>query len=171
MIARQWFERFVDRSSCEDARLLLEFYVVFSRFEYALKKAGYVASGNRAAQIDWRRFANAPGHADRFEERAADDHFVKAVSYLLEYPPRLRRKRGGELDWEDRSNNPLGSTNLGRAVQALKDTRNNLFHGDKDPLFPDGQGRRDRELLRHGVLVLYTLVELDDKVRLAFTGG
>ncbi len=145
--------------------------MVFARFEYALKKAGYFIGQGRV-RPDWSGFVEKGGRADRFKERVPKRKLLKeAVKYFSEHPPKIQRVENGELDWNERSDDPLGPTSLGRATQALKDIRNNLFHGGKDPLFPEPGGRRDRELLRHGLSVLYALVDLDDKVKQAFTNG
>ena len=40
-----------------DEKLLFDFFFVFSRFEYALKLAGYLCDKKKTATADWDKFA------------------------------------------------------------------------------------------------------------------
>src|SRR5947209_17300528 len=64
-----------------------QFFVTFSRFEYALKRAGFVKGNNYGNALpDWGKFAR-----ERLNERITDitdTEFTKARSYLLQEPPR-----------------------------------------------------------------------------------
>jgi hypothetical protein len=47
------FERFA-----EDRMLVLQFFLVFARFEYALKRSGFLRGNESKVEPDWDRFAD-----------------------------------------------------------------------------------------------------------------
>ena len=102
-------------------KLIYTFFKKFSRFEYALKQAGYVrvAKGNFAAQVDWKAFeSNKEYEVDSVEQE------------LLENAPQREIYSKGVVSWE---NLKFGknSSDIKKLMLALKTVRNNLFHGDK----------------------------------------
>src|SRR5215472_12270251 len=70
----------------DDGDIVLQFFVTFSRFEYALKRAGFVKGDrNGNALPDWCRFAS-----ERLNARLVsitDTEFTEASLYLLHEPP------------------------------------------------------------------------------------
>lgn len=106
------------------------FFVVFSRFEYALKASGFLRrdkNGDRA-EPGWRDFRNSLEGI--LEERFRDD-ILEAVKLLIanNTKPRVQKVfdrmpvyEAEELD---------GHTDFQRAIEATKRVRNNLFHGGK----------------------------------------
>ena len=169
MGTRGWFKKYVEHTPCAKVRLVLEFFVVFARFEYALKASGYFSESHTP---DWCAFANKQENITGFKQHVAEKRrLASALNRVLDNPPRIQRFVGENLTWERRSNAPCGDHDLGRAVVALKDMRNNLFHGSKNMLFPGHQGHRDIRLLKDGLTILSALVDLDPKAKSAFLNG
>src|SRR5215212_4662641 len=68
-----------------DSNLIIDFFFDFSRFEYALKRTGYVNSRNAYVEADWKGFTRAIRHKYRMDYTPA---FRQAATYLLENPPK-----------------------------------------------------------------------------------
>ncbi len=65
-------------------QLVWQFFVTFSRFECALKRAGFVREGrHRSAGPDWDKFADSL-HGRLVASQNAD--FLKAKTFLLTAP-------------------------------------------------------------------------------------
>lgn len=107
------------------ADLVLAFFVSFSRFEYALRAAGFREDPPKAAQVSWDKFEN---WLDTLEP-AEVEPVLRSGKYLLDHPPKRLVVRVGVPDWEvpgrDRQ------TNIRFLVEGLRRARNNLFHGGK----------------------------------------
>lgn len=133
-------------------------FAYFSRFEFALKEAGYLFAGRSSrAQPDWQRFARLPAVAAVFGRLKRDEQ----VLLLIETPPREQILQGGMMDWRD----PPPVADAEALVEAVKRVRNNLFHGGKS-----GADPRDDALCAAATLALSALLEADDSVRAAFLG-
>jgi len=155
----------------DNDEIVCQFFVTFSRFEYALKRAGFVKGDSYDNALpDWDRFAR-----ERLDGRIADitdTEFTKASSYLLQEPP-LRQtfvKSNKSMQW--RANSKRSSEGEGEyLLRLVKDVRNNLFHGGKYPL-PDGpvndQALRNSQLLQACLTVLEKCRSLDAKVKRFF---
>ena len=140
--------------------LVTGFSILFSRFEYALKRRGYVRNNRGYVEVDWTRFA--VDNAKKFGLLQHDD--VKAaVEYLQERPPKQQVLRdGNSLGWEDRT--LQGSSPLEHVIDAIKRVRNNLFHGGKFPMQPIEEPGRNKELLESCITILWACLELDKKL-------
>ena len=173
MNARNWFRRYVEHTPCAKVRLVLEFFVVFARFEYALKNAPNLPGNQNYVEPNWRQFALDDNHIKDFDAIVLKDERIgNAVEYLINNPPKVLGINNGRLVWTARQDFRYGKSSLGRAILHLKDVRNNLFHGSKNALLPeDPQGHRDEKLLKSALKVLYALVDLDPEVRRAFLHG
>jgi hypothetical protein len=120
------------------------FFVVFSRFEYTLKRAGYLR-GNNKAQPDWNRLAGELGQDFLTRVRVSGE-----ATTLLEQPPKKQVVRDGLLDWKTMP--PIENANdLFLSVCCV---RNNLFHGGKYGRGPLPEISRDEGLLREATRVL-----------------
>ena len=139
-------------------KLATDFFVVFSRFECALKRSGKYAIGNdERVDPDWDGFARDLG-AD-FLKRVIKEGVAPV---LVAKPPRKQVKlASGDLGWRD-----MGAViNTSDLFLALRRARNNLAHGAK---YQDaGAGRadfvegseRDDALLRDSLAVLALALE------------
>jgi hypothetical protein len=105
------------------------FFATFARFEYAMKRAGYLKHDKpgTSAEAGWDGFAAALGPAF-FNECKADPE----LQILFTAPPQLlkvdRAAEGGStVAWKKaRAVNGVASF-----FQVVKDIRNSLFHGEK----------------------------------------
>ncbi|WP_442439642.1 hypothetical protein [Pseudomonas lundensis] len=106
-------------------KLAIDFFIVFSRFECALKRSGiYAVSNNGNASAAWDRFASDLG----------EDFMNRVVAQggapdLLSRPPKrqvLLPDEGG-LGWEEAA--PV--TTVVELFLAIRRARNNLVHGAK----------------------------------------
>ncbi|MDD0976908.1 hypothetical protein [Pseudomonas fontis] len=152
--------------SGELPKLAIEFFIVFSRFECALKRsADYAAPGDNAkVNANWDAFAKDLGNGF-FEEVKAQG----LAPELLHSPPKLQvvLPNGGGLGWRE----PPAVNNSVELFLAIRRARNNLVHGAKyrdratgrvDPV--DGS-ERDERLLDQALAVLGLALERNAKVR------
>lgn len=148
----------------DNGETVLQFLVTFSRFEYALKRAGFV-KGDRYdnALPDWCRFAKE--RLDAWLVEITDAEFTKAKSYLLCKPPRKQIfvKSQKIMQWQ--ANSPRsGEGEAEYLLRLVKDVRNNLFHGGKYPDGPVRDQARNRRLLQACLTILEKCLSLDVKV-------
>ena len=144
-----------------DPDVTMRFFVVFSCFEFALKRAGYASRRRRKDVVaDWDGFGRR--FSDRFFS-AVTDEVLNAVRYLTENPPRKEVLNDwDELDWEDA---PCADpTSLLDILIIVRRVRNNLFHGGKFPSGPVPFPGRDRDLVCSCILVLEACIPLDSAV-------
>jgi hypothetical protein len=154
--------RLID-SRVADRELVLQFFAYFSRFEYSLKRAGFLKSGAKA-EPNWDTYANT------LRGRFADVHdsvFRDAVTFLLKEPPKTQTVSGKSLDWRDTVQKE-GEQHERYVLRLVRTIRNNLFHGGKYPLGPVHDVARDRDLLKAGIVVLGQCLELSERVRASF---
>lgn len=157
---RKFLKALVPAGDAERAWL---FFVFFSRFEYALKRSGYVyASADRVA-ANWDRFASR--YCTLFN-RDSDIRLRAACDYFTSNPPKKQIRDGSALSWADShslGNHPL----LCWLVTMLRRVRNNLVHGGKfpEPVGPITDPARDPVPLEHSLVILDALLKLDSHVR------
>ena len=120
----------------------IEFFATFSRFEFALKRSGYVlgAAGGRASP-NWVQFARDLGNDFFTAMRDAE-----AARIFFEAPPkRLTVRPDGGVEFTEQAE--LANTQM--LLEAVGLVRNNLFHGEKAWI-----GERDKRLLRASLFLL-----------------
>src|SRR5438132_4685875 len=87
-----------------DRELVLEFVLVFSRFEYSLKRQGFLTKNQKYAEADWDSFA-VSGRGG-FSELSWMD-FKGARSALLSRPPKKQIVfPDGKLGWAESKRGP-----------------------------------------------------------------
>ena len=155
-------------------KLVTDFFIVFSRFEYALKRMGSYAKKtnektnkktNGWAQADWKKFAK---DYDRLFNPCPNTKLCTAVEYLKKHPPKRQVRKDGKLDFKD--DGGKRTPELWQILYAVKGVRNNLFHGGKFP----GAGvvdepSRDKCLLSHCLTILYECLSLNGKIEKYFS--
>jgi hypothetical protein len=133
--------------------LALGFLGVFSRFEYALKRAGYVKDKRTHVSPDWVTFGK--------DLAALDPAALLPVSaccpYLLAKPPKKQVLRFGALDWDAL---PKENSQIEGILASVRTVRNNLFHGGKFPTGPVDEPLRDKQLITECLAVLQSLLQL-----------
>jgi hypothetical protein len=149
----------------DDRRLAWEFFVFFSRFEYALKRTPrYLAGGSSGAQPNWDRFGS--DHDSSFRA-AANESSTAAIEYFRRQPPRKQVKDASRLAWSE-PQSFAGGPELVWLLLAVRTVRNNLFHGGKFPLVRITDPSRDAQLLQCAIAILSLCLRLDDEVRRHF---
>jgi hypothetical protein len=141
----------------------VQFFVFFSRFEYALKRGDFLFSrgDDDSAYPAWDRFAQALGH--RFFDEVRES--AKAKTFLSA-PPKKQVVKDDVLDW--REEGPINTT-AGLLV-AVRRLRNNLFHGGKFPsgALPVGNPDRDDRLIGEAIEILKMALARCKSVKTAF---
>ncbi|SPJ26784.1 hypothetical protein [Falsiruegeria mediterranea] len=99
-----------------------DLFVVFGRFEYAMKRGGFRRQNH--AQAAWETFAR--DLPDQFFDRMRADAQTEA---FIDRPPRTTGSDGGGgVDWLANLDIPQNCEDL---FECVKTVRNNLVHGDK----------------------------------------
>src|ERR1700722_20111939 len=143
--------------------LVIEFFVVFSRFECALKRAGFIKAANHDnAFANWDDFAKK--RLDELLPSMEDLEFNRAKSYLIDHPPRKQIYKNGRMCWQDNAKRHRESDGK-YLLRLVRDVRNNLFHGGKYPMAPiDGEALRNKDLLQACLSVLAGCRSIDSRV-------
>lgn len=126
-----------------DRERLGQFFLLFARFEFALKAAGYAKSGRNGAEVDWGKTATA------VTERVLppETHeLANAIAYLEESPPKQQVLTENTLRWEPRPA-PKKYSRARGLLFYVKGARNNLMHGAKFLAKEAEDPDRDRKLL------------------------
>ena len=149
----------------EDEKLVFKFFAIFSRFEYALKRTGFLRDQERA-EADWDRYSTCL--RGRFAVLGSLT-FTDACAYLEQESPRQQVVDGTRLTWKAclRGN---GESEESYVLRMVRTVRNNLFHGGKypDPSGPVQEVARDRRLLGACITVLEECLRSSPEVRCAF---
>jgi hypothetical protein len=133
--------------------LTLEFFAAFARFEYALKRAGYVVGNHKSASAAWDRFAvdlRDMGHA-------ALAPVLAVCVYLRQHPPKKQVVNNGNLEWVVR---PAAGSPIEDVLLSIRTVRNNVFHGGKFPTGVVAEPLRDGQLIEECLAVLNAVLEL-----------
>ncbi len=145
--------------------LLFDFFLVFSHFEYSLKKAGFCKSRSNFISANWQGFAKSARSS--FEQRLGENNstsLAEAVSYLCKNPPRKQILREGTLEWEEKALEGGSKSRLLSSLDAVFRVRNNLFHGDKLAVFSsDSQQERVRRLLEYSLIIIDECLRLENE--------
>lgn len=120
----------------------MQFFVVFSRYEFALKRGGFLkGSPGKRAEPDWDSFAEKLGSIFFDAMRAAPE----ADIFFSAQPKRLIVVDAKTVDFVK----PANIVNGKMLFEAIRLVRNNLFHGEKPCL-----RARDKKLLTASLFVL-----------------
>ena len=143
--------------------LVHNFLLFFARFEYAMKRAGFLKGDEKKAEADWDKLA--------VDLRATfgtstSVKFNEAVEYLCKHPPKKQIVIEGKLDWAAARQDQSESKSQ-YVLRLVRSVRNNLFHGGKfpEPTGPIAESARDRELLKHSLSVLTGCVGLEPRLQ------
>ncbi len=143
--------------------LVLEFFFVLSRIEFALKVTGYVCGNKAQVKPDWNRFA------DTIENRfncESNDELATACRYYLDHPPEKQILKDDMLTWECKQSRQKSNT---RTILVLvRRVRNNLFHGGKYNAQNHKEYARNEKLLSYGICILQESVSLIEEVKQAY---
>ena len=139
-----------------DQDVLLEFFLTFARFEFALKNAGFFQRPRNIdpadppdVHPDWDCFTVSIRQA---LERDKTPEFAEAYEYLLDHPPAREVLVNGSLMWEAKAPSahlPFAD----RVLQCVRRVRNNLFHGGKFNSVQDSDPDRNNRLLQYSTVL------------------
>jgi len=153
--------------------LLLDFFLTFSRFEYALKAAGFFRRSRRGrydsrrtpdAEPDWNSFAVSL--QPRFQTNA-NQRLRIACEYLLDSPPWKQVIVNGTVAWEP-PGRPRGESNIEFLLRMVRCVRNNLFHGGKHNIAVHETRERTERLLDGSLIILKECLSLAPRVKSKF---
>ena len=151
-----------------DMQKALEFYVVFSRFEYALKEQLYVHKGKKPKNLEVNFDTFAKDIRTNFAKAILDEATLKvAVSYFCQNPPRKQIWDGTKPDWSP-AETGVQPTSY-EMLLLIRQVRNNLFHGGKGWLSPEGNAERDKILMTHAITMIAAMIECHADVKQAFS--
>ena len=137
-----------------DPGLAIDFFVTFSRMEYALKQIGFLVPSSADATADWPRLGR---DLDAAFAAVADPEVVDARNYLLTDPPKKQVRSGTGTAWRLTQQREKG---LELLLVYVKRVRNNLFHGGKASVADEVERTRNRDLVRHSLAVLNACLAL-----------
>lgn len=149
-----------------DQKLLLEFFMKFSRFEFALKISGFARGNENYVTPAWSRFVQTI--SKNFNKNRTPE-LSQACDYYLVNPPQQQVLVGDSLGW----NASIPETNNGPELilKLVKRVRNNLFHGGKYNAELHEETARSEELLRNGLIILEECLYLSPDVKSAYNGA
>ena len=136
------------------------FFFVFSRFEFALKEAGYLQN-ETLAKPNWETFRNKVKNKYVCGQNPDLD---RVVDYLCNYPVGKQQSSGERFLPMNRGS----QSKIEYAISSVEVIRNNLFHGGKFPTGPVIDIARNSELLAAGLTILAQCLKWDSKVRHKF---
>ena len=142
-----------------DKDLVYSFIFYFTRFEYALKRAGYLMN-DTAAKPDWNKFGKELAGKFQIEN---NPELKGAIEYIMEKPPNRQIVNGNRLDWKEITFVPNASQEE-RLLQAARAVRNNLFHGGKFPMGDIKEPSRDNDLLKASIEILKEALKHNENV-------
>ncbi|MBE6463525.1 MAG: hypothetical protein E7005_07230 [Alphaproteobacteria bacterium] len=146
-----WLEDITNNSD------IIEFFVKFSRFEYALKKNGYYIFNKKTNIIIKTNFDK---FASKYKKNKLSDKLQDFLIYL-DNNPVGKLKSDGTYDKSKES----ASSEIQRLMRYITIIRNNLFHGVKySNLLGVDEHQRNKKLITNGILAIDFFVELDDNV-------
>tara|TARA_B000000460_G_C21457206_1_gene366403 strand:+ start:247 stop:714 length:468 start_codon:yes stop_codon:yes gene_type:complete len=148
--------------------LVLKFFKIFSRFEFALKEASYLKGPeNGNASPNWDLFVK-----DFKAKYQISQASKEAVSYLFSEPPKKQKVVKGSHDklstyWEP-MNFSENTPELKKLVDIITTIRNNLFHGGKYGEREWDNEDRVKKLLESSIFVLNDWLELNEDINFYF---
>lgn len=143
--------------------LIYEFVFVFSRFEHALSVTSYLSETKGGVSADWDKFAR---EMNAVFLSILSPEVNKAVKYYESDPPRKQVVDFDSLTWKDVV--PKTDYKLEKLLLLIRRVRNNLFHGEKFAVLLEGDSKRDTELLKHGLTILYACLQVSTDLRKRF---
>lgn len=145
-----------------DSELLLHYFILFSRFEYALKRNGYIYSNHMFC--DWNKFGE--DITKDYKMNSEEGELSVAIDYLINHAPlkQIICDNGKSMTWEK----IIISSDVKGLVLCIKTIRNNLFHGGKYPAGPVVEESRNTKLLSSCIVVMEDLINYHQGVKSSF---
>jgi hypothetical protein len=167
MITTEFINTFYQTITPEGKELIHRFFIVFSRFECALK-ASYATTcnnnNNNIVHACWDAFLASMTNYDSVKKTESINN---AIDYLTKYPPKIQTLQDHQLGWKEKpfdSNHTL-IENLSWSIRRI---RNNLFHGGKFNSNYENGVSRNHILLENAIVILEHWLQLKDTVKQNF---
>ena len=150
--------------------LLLNFFLTFSRFEYALKASNFFKRPNplannalkqHGAQPEWDRFAVSLRQTFQNDKNY---QLREACEYIIESPPWKQIIINDAVAWESPIR-PEHETDIEFILRMVRSIRNNLFHGAKFNNEDFEQKERTKKLLDCSLIILQECLSLSARVK------
>ena len=159
------WQSLLEKLEIENKDIVFSYFVVYSRFEYALKRSDCIKKSRSGVSADWEKFIK--NIKSLFDQNRTNDLSV-AVSYLLENPPEIQEiDQACQLIFVPHITTTQGPIPL-RLYHCTRIVRNNLFHGGKYHDGPRKDMARDSELLRYCHIILQEFLYLDKALKGVF---
>lgn len=149
-----------------DRELLLDFFLRFSRFEFALKAAGYAEGNDRYVDPDWQRFA--ADIAPSFNQHRTSE-LEEACEFYSVNPPWKQVLVNNTLGWS--ADLPAHQSQVDLLLGLVRRVRNNLFHGGKYNAELHEEPARNVRLLRGGLHILDECLHDSPRVKRLYDGS
>lgn len=165
MTSKIFLKRLNAAITVEGQSLINEFFVVFSRFECALKASGFANGDAEKVKPNWDTFTSSI--RESFDSEAKSASVNNAIEYLSINPPKVQNYEDGLLGWRNRvfqPNDPL----INKLSSSIRDVRNNLFHGGKFNGNYQEDVSRNYILLKHSIEILNHWLTVSDTVKEKF---
>lgn len=143
-----------------------DFFVLFSRFEYAMKRAEFVIGDKNNVYVDWKRFGQEYNQAfEDLENKREQARLKRATDRLLQNPPRKLVYLDNRLCWRDIQ--PQNACRLNQLLEIVRRVRNILFHGEK-PNTIIGLKGQGMDRVEDSSEIIYACLGLDDDLKQIF---
>lgn len=146
-----------------DRQLALEFFLVLSRVEFALKTSGYARGDDQGVNPDWDRFAY---DLRKIFNPQANEELKIACEYYLMFPPQKQILETGVLSWCHSL--PNTASKIETILLLIRRVRNNLFHGGKYNIQAADETERNEFLLKAALCILKETMRLIPDVRRSY---
>jgi hypothetical protein len=142
-------------------RLCFDFFILYSRFEYALKRSGYIFDKEEVKVcLDKAGIALTPA-CENSIKKLRDEGL-----YIFFNPPKKQVNNKGTFEWSDKNTESMTETR--RALHLASYVRNNLFHGGKWPNGPEYDIARDEKLIIGAITLIKTILNSNSKLKQIF---
>jgi hypothetical protein len=159
-----FIERLNNSLTSEGQELMTKFFVIFSRFECALKASNFANGDENKVSANWKGFISSIRHSFNVNRTP---ELRSAVDYLIQYPPKIQNYIDGHLGWRDRVFHE-NNTDIEKLSLSIRDIRNNLFHGGKFDGNYQEDVSRNYILLESSILIINEWLSLNATVESNF---
>ncbi len=140
--------------------LLFDFFLCFSKFEFALKTSGFAIGNEKKVSPNWDGFASSI--KDSFD-KSKSRNLSTAIDYFLNHPPWKQVLIDGAMHW-DASVPDNGLSDIEKVLLLIRRVRNNLFHGGKFNFDIHEDKERTISLLKYSLVILEACIPLSSGV-------
>jgi hypothetical protein len=147
--------------------LVLDFFCVFSRFEYALKRAGFAKKKRDSVSANWVKFGRYV--TSRFEAEVSPE-LREAVNYVKDNAPMTQTIDSRGLGWRE-TQQSRNESDLEWVLRLVRTVRNNLFHGGRSPEWIGSDPNREIKLLRSSLVILDACLDCHPDLKRYFEDG